>query len=122
MDVAESWGAPQTLQNAGAQKVRYCYDLTWHLASRAKANGHFINSDVRGRFHFHLPHPPTHTHWRVDTLNQERRHHAVSKKNDFNGDAMTVIKSEGGSRQEGKKKERVTKEKIITKGKEKTET
>lgn len=80
--------------------------LTRHSASRAGANGHFVNSDVHGHFHFY----PTHKNWRVYTLHQtavklERTHHDVSK-NYFNYRCTTVIKSEGGGRQEGKETKR----------------
>lgn len=44
-------GTHDFTENAAAQKVRFCSDLTWHSASRAEANGPFTNADVHGHSH-----------------------------------------------------------------------
>lgn len=46
-------GTHDLTANAAAQKVRFCSDPTWHSASRAEANGHFISADVLGHSHVH---------------------------------------------------------------------
>lgn len=47
-------GDPQVCKRQYHKKVSYCYDLTWHLASRAEASECFINFNVC--FHLQTTH------------------------------------------------------------------